>query len=53
MIEFADENEVTAKNAFAWAVEKGLILGDTHQKLNPHSKLTRAELAAILVRFSK
>ncbi len=49
---FADGNEVSSKNAMEWATEKNIILGDTHQNLNPHEKLTRAELAAILVRFN-
>ena len=49
---FADGNEASAQNAMEWAIDKKIILGDTHQKLNPNSKLTRAELAAILIRFN-
>ncbi len=50
---FADGDKVSSKNAMEWAIGNKIILGDTHQKLNPHEKLTRAELATILVRFSK
>jgi len=50
---FADGSEVSSRNAMEWAINNNIILGDTHQKLNPKTKLTRAELAAILVRFNK
>ena len=49
---FSDYNAVSdyAKEAMDYAVEKGLIVGDG-DALRPASSLTRAEIAAILMRF--
>ena len=40
-----------AKDAFAWAVEEGLITGTTADTLSPKGTATRAQVAAILTRF--
>ncbi|MEF2824507.1 MAG: S-layer homology domain-containing protein, partial [Peptococcaceae bacterium] len=40
-----------AKDAFAWAVEEGLITGTTADTLSPQGTATRAQVAAILTRF--
>ncbi|WP_294520238.1 choice-of-anchor I family protein [uncultured Pseudoflavonifractor sp.] len=40
-----------AAQAMAWAVETGLITGTGAGELNPQGTATRAEVAAILVRF--
>lgn len=39
-----------AEKAFLWATEKKILIGDEGGNLNPHSYLSRAEMAAILVR---
>lgn len=39
-----------ARQAMAWAVEQGIILG-SDGKLKPQSQALRAELAAILMRI--
>ena len=41
-----------AKTALAWAVEKGII-GGSDGKLDPRSNATRAQVAAILMRYLK
>ena len=41
-----------AKTAMAWAVEKGII-GGSDGKLDPRSNATRAQVAAILMRYLK
>lgn len=40
-----------AKDAFAWAVEEGIINGTTVDTLSPQGTATRAQVAAILTRF--
>ena len=40
-----------ATDAFNWAINEGILLGDDKNCLNPQKNLTRAELAAILVRI--
>ena len=49
---FPDKGKVNiyAKDAIAWAVEKGVITGDKG-KLNPQGKANRAECAAMIQRF--
>ena len=42
-----------AKDAFAWANGEGLISGMGGGKLNPAGSATRAQVAAILHRFSE
>lgn len=42
-----------AKEAMAWAVENGLIQGRGNDDLDPRANITRAEVAAVLDRFSK
>ena len=37
----------------AWAVENGLIQGRGNDDLDPRANITRAEVAAVLDRFSK
>ena len=39
-----------ARQAMAWAVEQGIILG-SDGRLKPHSQALRAELAAIVMRI--
>ena len=50
---FTDAEAVStyAKTAMQWAVGSGLIQGDTGAALRPRSSATRAEVAAILMRF--
>lgn len=40
-----------AKEAMAWAVGNGIIIGTTDGRLNPEAPATRAQFAAILYRF--
>lgn len=50
---FKDAETVSgyAKDAFAWAVEQGIIAGVTADTLQPQGNATRAQVAAILMRF--
>ncbi len=50
---YEDSKEISswAMDAMKWAVEKKLIYGRTEKLLAPTGKATRAELAAILLRF--
>ena len=50
---FKDAGTVSgyAKDAFAWAVEQGIIAGVTADTLQPQGNATRAQVAAILMRF--
>ena len=50
--EFSDAASVStyAVNAMQWAVANGIVNG-SNGKLNPKSNATRAEVAAILMRF--
>lgn len=52
---FADANAVHdfAKDAMAWAVEAGIILGNGDGNLSPEGHATRAEAATIMMRFCK
>ena len=52
---FTDEAAVSAwaRDAMSWAVAQGLIYGRTATTLVPAGTATRAEVAAILARFSK
>ena len=38
-------------DALVFAVENDILRGDQHQKLNPEKNITRAEMAAVLVRL--
>lgn len=51
--DFADAASVSAYavEAMAWAVETGMIQGDTQGNLNPRGNAKRAEAATILMRF--
>ncbi len=49
--EDADTISSYAKDAFVWAVANGLINGDSETTLSPQGTATRAEAAALLVRF--
>ena len=49
--EDADAISSYARDAFVWAVANGLINGDSETTLSPQGIATRAEAAAILVRF--
>lgn len=40
-----------SREALVFAVENGILNGDQHHNLNPHKSITRAEMAAILVRM--
>lgn len=42
-----------AKEAFKWAVGAGIVNGETKTQLNPSGCATRAQVAAILQRFSE
>lgn len=50
---FSDRGKVSAYalDAVEWAVAEGIIRGDDAGKLNPTGYATRAEIAAMLVRF--
>ncbi len=50
---FKDAGTVSgyAKDAFSWAVEQGIIAGVTADALQPQGNATRAQVAAILMRF--
>lgn len=52
---FADAASVSpyARTAMAWAVEAGLITGRSGNQLAPQATASRAEIAVILMRFSK
>ena len=52
---YADVNELSdfARQAMSWAIEKGVISGSDGGRLNPKGNATRAELAAVLMRFHK
>ena len=54
-LNFRDVSDISedAKDAVLWAVQNGILKGDTNNKLYPKKYLTRAELAAILVRYSE
>ena len=49
---FADADTVSdyAADAMRWAVENGIING-SHGRLNPKNNATRAQVAAVLMRF--
>lgn len=40
-----------AKDAFAWAIETGLITGMSDNTLNPKGNATRAQVATIIERL--
>ena len=46
----ADGSRSYAENAMQWAVANGIVNG-SNGKLNPQNNATRAEVAAILMRF--
>ena len=52
---YEDYNEISeyAVEATAWAVKEGYITGRSENKLAPKETATRAEVATILMRFSK
>ena len=47
----ADSVSTWAKDAFAWAVENGIITGMTETTLEPAATTNRAQVAAVLMRF--
>lgn len=49
----AGDTYAFAEQALAWAVEAGLLQGTTEGALAPAAPLTRAETAAILLRYSR
>ena len=53
--QFTDGSQVSswASDAMAWAVGDGLISGKTANVIDPAGTATRAEVAAILMRFAK
>ena len=53
LYQFSDANEVSnyAKSALCWATEKGIISGKGNNILDPKEKATRAEVAAMIMRF--
>ena len=52
--DFTDKDSVSsyAESAMKWAVSQGLIDGMGDGRLNPQGTATRAQVAAILTRFS-
>ncbi len=46
--EFPDD---WSREALVFAVENGIFAGDEHHRLNPEKNITRAEMAAVLVRL--
>ncbi len=40
-----------ARNAMAWAVDRGIVAGDANNRLNPQNIATRADFAVFLYRF--
>ena len=52
---FADHEMVSsyAFDAFSWAKEKGIINGTDENKLDPKGESTRAQIAAIMMRFGE
>ena len=52
---FTDADSVSdwATDAMAWAVSKGIITGMTDTTLEPKGNATRAQVATILMRYSK
>lgn len=50
---FADNSDVSgyAKNAMSWAVANNIISGTSETELSPKMNATRAQLAAIMIRF--
>ena len=40
-----------ARNAMAWAVDRGIVVGDANNRLNPQNIATRADFAVFLYRF--
>lgn len=54
-VEEMDVLEVSpwAQDAFLWALEMGIVFGDTDGDLAPKREITRAETAAILERYMK
>ncbi|NLH01098.1 MAG: S-layer homology domain-containing protein [Clostridiales bacterium] len=50
---FSDADSVSkyAENAFCWAIKEGIISGKGNGLLDPKGTATRAETAAILMRF--
>ena len=51
---YADGRAVAsyAKDAFSWAVAKGIVGGDSNGRLNPEGTATRAHFAVLLCRYS-
>ena len=54
-IKFADSNKVSAwaENSMAWAIENGILSGRTDGTLDPQGFATRAEVATVLMNFTK
>ncbi len=52
---FTDADKVSdyAVDAFRWAVSQGIITGTSETTLSPQGRATRAQIAAILMRFVK
>ncbi len=52
-LHFTDANESSAyaRDALRWAVEKGILNGLGGGKLNPKGPATRAQVAAMLMRY--
>lgn len=51
--QFTDGNTVAthAKNAMEWAIENGIITGNPDKTLTPRNTISRAEFAAVIVRY--
>jgi hypothetical protein len=54
MTKFSDADNISsyAKNAFTWAIQKGIIKGDDNDNLNPNGMATRAEVATIFTSYN-
>lgn len=52
---FKDRDQVAAyaQEPMAWAVDRGIVNGDNHKRLNPRNHMKRAEMAQILKNGNK
>ena len=53
--DFADSGSISsyAEDAISWAYEKGIMTGKDGNRIDPSGNATRAEVAAVIMRFSE